>query len=58
MFRNDSEQQYKFACCVCKWINIFQQSTVVSVRFVTSLSSDVGFSPHLENLLLNLVAIF
>lgn len=56
MFRNDSEQQYKFACCVCKWINIFQQSTVVSVRFVTTLSSDMGFS--LENLLLNLIAIF
>lgn len=47
-----------FAYCVCKCINIFQQSTMVSVHFVTSLSSDMGFCPHLENLLPNLTAIF
>lgn len=31
---------------------------MVNVCFVTSVNSDVGFCPHLQNLLLNLTAIF
>lgn len=47
------------SCLLCMEMDKYiSEDKMVNVCFVTSVNCDMGFCPHLKNLLLNLPAIF